>query len=190
MENQTNFYRSRWVQTYEENSQRLASYARHLARGNIADADDLIQETICRVLHHGSNASRIENLFSYMLKVMQNAWISKRMKECQVSTESLDDLIARRALKKEPVINPEVLQVLENQDFQRAFNASKGKLSVPEKEILSLYLAGYTCDEIADKLKEDEQIIRMRINAVKSKVRYRLKIRQEKMSSAKDAKPA
>lgn len=175
MENQTNFYRSRWSQAYEQNCQRLASYARHLAKGNLADADDLVQETFIRVLDHECNPSRIENLFGYMLRVMQNAWTNKRAKECRVSMESLDDLSTRSALKKEPAINPDVLQVLENQDFQRDFNIRKGKLTIRETEILELYLAGYKCHEIADKLNEDKRVISVRLNAVKSKVRYRLK---------------
>lgn len=180
MENQTNFYRSRWALACEENCQRLASYARHLANGNIADADDLVQETFFRVLDHGCNPSRIENLVGYMMKVMHNAWTNKRVKERRVSTESLDDLITRSALKNEPTINPDVLQILENQDFQRDFNVRKGQLTVHEIEILELYLAGYKCQEIADKLNEDKRIISVRLNAVKSKVRYRLKSKGKK----------
>jgi RNA polymerase sigma factor (sigma-70 family) len=175
MENQTNFYRSRWAQACEENNQRLISYARRLANGNVADADDLVQETIFRVLVHGCNPSRIENLIGYLFRVMQNAWTSKRMKERRESMDSLDDLLIRSALKNQPAIDPDVLQILENQEFQKDFKVRKGPLNAREMQILELYLAGYKCQEIAAELNEDKRVIGVELNAVRNKVRYRLK---------------
>jgi RNA polymerase sigma factor (sigma-70 family) len=175
MENQTNFYRSRWARACEENNQHLTSYARRLANGNIDDANDLVQETIFRVMAHGCNPSRINNVIAYLCRIMHNAWTRKRMKERRDSIDSLDDLLTRRALENQPAINPDVLQVLENQEFQEDFKVKKGPLNAREMLILELYLDGYKCHEIAAELSEDKYLIGVELNAVRTKVRYRLK---------------
>jgi RNA polymerase sigma factor (sigma-70 family) len=179
MENPTNFYRSRWAQACEENNRYLTSYARRLANGNLADADDLVQETIFRVMVHACNPSQINNVIAYLRRVMHNAWTNKRMKERRESTDSLDDSLTRRTLENQPAIDSDVLQILENQEFQKDFELRKGPLKTREMRILELYLSGYKCKEIATELKEDKHVISAELNAVRTKVRYRLKIKSK-----------
>ncbi|HKO61589.1 MAG TPA: RNA polymerase sigma factor [Pyrinomonadaceae bacterium] len=164
-----------WEQACEKYKQRLASYARRLVNGNVADADDLVQETMVRVLVSSGNPAGIETPIAYLYTVMRNAWITKWRKEHPDIMDSLDDLVTRRALKNQPAVEPDVLLVLENQEYQQDLKVRKGPLNDRESRILELYLDGYKCNEIAEVLDEDKRIISVELNAVRTKVRYRLK---------------
>ncbi len=178
MDSQTITNRSFWEKACDEYQQRLATYARRLAKGNAADANDLVQETMCLVLAHAGNPAGIERPIAYLFTVMRNAWITKWRKENQANLESLDHVGTRRALKSLPAIEPEVLVALENKEFQQALRVGKGPLSQREKQLLQLFLQGHKIQEIAEILGEDKRIISVELNAVRSKVRYRLKTTQ------------
>ncbi len=48
-------------------------------------------------------------------------------------------------------------------------------LSDTEKRLLMLYLKGYSCEEIAEKLQRDVNYVRYVLNKIKGKVKYRIK---------------
>jgi hypothetical protein len=94
-------------------------------------------------------------------------------------------LFARRILTHDPVVEPDVLDILEQQEFEHGLHVGKGPLNDREKLLLSFHLRGYNCAEIAARLHEDKRIISVELNAVKSKVRYRLKRRNTRTKASK-----
>ncbi len=164
-----------WVEACEEFMQRLIAYALTLANGRSYDADDLVQETVCRALTYSENPENIKNTLGYLLRMMRNIWITKWRTENKANTESLDELQSKKALKNHPTVEPDVFRILENQEFTLKLETLPGPLTTREKELLGLYLKGHTCKEIADILNEDVRLTRYDLNAVKSKVRQRIK---------------
>jgi RNA polymerase sigma factor (sigma-70 family) len=160
-----------WGKTLEDFHERLMSYARRLANGRVYDAEDLLQETACRTLIYSPNPGTIRNPLSYLLRMMRNIWIDKWARENTANVESLEDLINSG---RHPIVEPVVQRVLENEELRVEMGAKQGPLTPREKLLLELYLRGYKCKDIADKLNENVRLTRSDLNAVKAKVRYRL----------------
>lgn len=55
----------------EEFMQRLTAYALRLANGRSYNADDLVQETVCRALLYAANPEKIHNPLGYLLRMMR-----------------------------------------------------------------------------------------------------------------------
>jgi len=172
-----NLFRTLWVQVYEDFYSRLNNAAHRLANGNLSDAEDLMQETIYRALLYPRDPATVENPLSYLLRIMRNAWRDKWVKENTAHTDSLDDILSNEALsKKLPTIELEVLSILENEELQDQMMRNIGRLTSRERLLLDLHLQGYNSSEIASQLNEDVRLIRYDLNAVRSKVRYRLRL--------------
>jgi RNA polymerase sigma factor (sigma-70 family) len=162
-----------WEKACEDSKQRLISYALRLANGRLYDAEDLFQDTVCRALDYSRNPEAISDPLGYLLRMMRNGWISKWRKE---NTDNVDSLDSNPALQnRAQTVEPTVLRMLENNDLQDEMSAKEGPLTPRESLLLKLYLAGYKCKEMALILSEDVRLTRSDLNAVKSKVRYRLK---------------
>ncbi len=135
-----------------------------------------MQETFCRVLIYPKDPEKISNLFSYLLLVMRNIWRDKWVKEHMGFTESLDELQnSGRAWSAEPSVEPEVLRILENEELMAEMEVKKGPLTNREELLFTLYLNGFNCKEIAARLNEDVRLTRSDLNAVRTKIRSRLK---------------
>lgn len=160
-----------WMQTIEDSNKPLMSYARRLANGRIYDAEDLVQETACRALIYSRNPGEIRNPRSYLLRMMRNIWIDKWAKENTANVESLEDLLSTG---RHPIVEPVVQRLLESEELRAKMAAKQGPLTPREKLLMQLYLNGYKCKEIADKLHEDVRVTRSDLNAVKAKIRYRV----------------
>jgi RNA polymerase sigma factor (sigma-70 family) len=165
-------HRPYWEKACEDYYQRLIIGARRLANGRLSDAEDLAQEAVCRALIYSSDPAEIKNTLTYLLRIMRNAWIDKWKKENTANVESLDDLLSTG---QHPMVDPDILRILENEDLQDAMTAKQEDLTPREKILLELYFKGFKCKEIADQLSEDVRLTRSDLNAVKAKVRYRLK---------------
>jgi RNA polymerase sigma factor (sigma-70 family) len=161
-----------WAKALEDANGRLMSYARRLVNGRVYDAEDLFQETACRALIYSRDPDGIGNPAYYLLRMMHNIWIDKWKKENSANVESLDELLSSA---RHPKVEPVVQQVLETQELQEEINVGQGQLTAREELLLKLHLKGYKSKDIAELLEEDVRVTRTDINAVKAKVRYRLK---------------
>ncbi len=168
-----------WERACDDAKQQLISYARRLAKGRVYDADDLFQDTVCRIFVYLKNPEDIRNPVAYLLRTMRNVWLDKRRQEDSSNIESLDDMLNEH---RHPTVDPQVTRLLENNDLKNEMQAGKGPLSREEKQLLSLYLEGYKCGEIAGRMNWDVYRTRSELNAVKAKVRYRLKRSRMKKS--------
>jgi RNA polymerase sigma factor (sigma-70 family) len=169
-----------WIKVCEAFIQGLIAHALKLANGRRSDADDLVQETVCRILMYPKNPEKIRSPFGYLLAIMRNIWITRWRKQGTTKMESLDELLSKEAQQKphrnvEPAIEPDVLRILENDEHKAELRAKQGPLTSREEFLLKSHLEGYTCKEIAGKLNEDVRLVRVDLNAVRTKVRARLK---------------
>lgn len=171
-----NQHRLDWEEICLDLMPRLAKRALRLTDGRVPDAEDLTQETICRALIYPKNAGEIRSPLSYLMRMMRNAWIDKWREEDTANMDSLDAILNDPARQAEvPTVEPEILRLAENEGLLQELKLRQGPLSTEEKFLLDSYLAGQTLDEIATSLNEDVRVTKVRWNALKSKLRYRLR---------------
>jgi RNA polymerase sigma factor (sigma-70 family) len=181
--NSRNQHRAFWGKVCQEVMHLLIAHALRLTNGRRWEAEDLAQGTVCRILQYPKDPNEIKSPLGFLLTIMRRLWITKWHKEKTASTESLDELLSTEAEQRsrpsvEPAVEPEVLQILENNELRAKLSANQGPLTPREKLLLKLYLEGYTCAEIADKLHEDVRLVRSDLNATRTKVRSRLRKRK------------
>jgi RNA polymerase sigma factor (sigma-70 family) len=179
-ENRREKYGPYWEKACEDSKQRLVSYALRLSNGRPYDADDLVQETIFRVLFYSRNPEAIRDPVGYLLKTMHNVWIGKWRKENAANIDSLDS--SKALQQRPPAVETVGQRTLENNELRDELGVREGPLTPREKLLLRLYFASYKCKEISVILNEDVRLIRSDLNAVKAKVRYRLKRRKKNTS--------
>jgi RNA polymerase sigma factor (sigma-70 family) len=171
-----NRYRPYLEKSYKDFSKQLFSRARRLANGRLPDAEDLMQETFCRALIYPGNPEEISNPLGYLLCVMRNAWRDKWRKENTAVTDSLDGPVnSDRARATEPAIESDIQRILENKELMAQMEVKRGQLTSREELLLKLHLEGFKCKEIATRLNEDVRLTRSDLNAVRTKVRYRIR---------------
>ena len=78
--------------------------------------------------------------------------------------------------KRGPELDAQVKE--ENEEYARNLELQCADLSDRVKELLRLHVDGYTNEEIAAKTGEDVKVIRVDLNAVRNKVRYRLRFKK------------
>jgi RNA polymerase sigma factor (sigma-70 family) len=169
-------YRPYLEKAYKDFYQRLFSFARRLVNGKSYDAEDLMQETFCRALMYPADPKGISNPLGYLARVMRNAWRDRWVKEHTAETDSLDELLAGdRARIAEPAVEPDVQRILENEELMAQMKVKQGPLNSREELLLKLHLQGFKCNQIAARLGEDVRLTRSDLNAVRAKVRYRVR---------------
>lgn len=171
--------RNFWEECYESFKKPLLACALKLVNGRTCDADDLVQETIYRAIRYSTNPEGINNPLGYLLRIMRNSWFTKLRKERSTTMVSLDELLSqedeeRRTKIVEPAVDPVAQRILEHEELKAQFSAMRGPLKEREDLLLGLYLEGYNCEEIAERLGEDVRLIRSDLNAVRTKVRTRI----------------
>jgi RNA polymerase sigma-70 factor (ECF subfamily) len=109
----------------------LRRYARALA-GGAAEADDLVQETLTRVLARRHKSSEIRNLRAYLFTILHNAHID-RLNERKRWTYSIPDEVLENHL---PQPAPQTSQI-ELHDLAKALQR------LPEEQRQAVLLVGY-----------------------------------------------
>jgi DNA-directed RNA polymerase specialized sigma24 family protein len=103
--------------------------------------------------------------------IMRNLWIDKYRSEHLLEVESLDAMSNADSLS---TVEPQVHDMLENEELLNTLRINQGPLTLREQQLLIRHLQGYSCSEIAEEMSEDVRLTRCDLNAVKAKVRYRL----------------
>jgi RNA polymerase sigma factor (sigma-70 family) len=179
--NRRDRFRPYWEKAYKDFQQPLSARARRLANGRLYDAEDYMQETFCRALTYARDPEEISNPLGYLLRVMRHVWIDKWASEQTGITDSLEELLSGdRPRNAEPAMESDIQRILENEQLRAKMEVQQGPLNSREKLLLKLHLEGYKCKEIAKKLNEDVRLTRSDLNAVRTKIRYRLRNRLEK----------
>jgi DNA-directed RNA polymerase specialized sigma24 family protein len=174
-------HRPFWEQACQDLKQGLMSYALTLANGKLYDAEDLVSETTCRALSYSPDPATVLNPLRYLKGMTRNVWIDKWNREETENTVSLESVSKK---SHHPSVAPDALRIVENEELIDEFSVHRGRLNEREELLLTLYLRGYKCGEIARTLNEDVRLTRSDLNAVRTKVRYRLIKARSKTKSA------
>ncbi len=174
--NSRNQYRPFWEGMYLESRERLIAYALRLSNGNVYDAEDLLQDTFCRILLYTKDPQEIRSPLGYLLTIMRNIWRARRRKEGTVNMISIDEAPSKKGRQNvEPAVEPDALRILEDDERKATVRANLGPLSPREELLLELLLRDYTRAEIADMLGEDVRLICADVNALRTKIVARIK---------------
>lgn len=96
---------------------------------NAVEADDLVQECLCRALATARPFGTIRDVRAYLFTVMHNLFVDQRLKQSKGADVVSDELVARMV-----TTHPQQIHRLELRDLCWALD----KLSVEQKEILVL----------------------------------------------------
>ena len=163
-----------WEELFLEFYSWMCAYARSLYRGHVDRAEDLVHETILRILKCPRQPGDLTSPRAYVITTMRSAFLDALKKSIRAPLESLDDP-QNAGLQKNLVSQSKVQRNLERQELLDAIRQEMARLSPRERRLLELLLEGKSPEEISEILEEDVRIIRVDVNALKSKLRYRLK---------------
>jgi RNA polymerase sigma factor (sigma-70 family) len=168
----TKFYRAIWAEDCETHYPRLRSYAWRLA-GDVDAANDIVQDVVTKILRLVPDPAAVGDRMNYLLRSVHNRWADWVKERSHLKTVSLSDpdnkeVYAIAAPQRDADVDAETEQCrLEMSIVLRRLNQR-------ERDVLTQFLEGYTCDEIAMRLRADRRVISYELNAVRTKVRYHL----------------
>ena len=165
-----------WAKIYQDNYTPLCSRARRqLTKGNSTEAEDAVSEAFIRVMRYAQNPQGIRNPLPYLWTVIRRVWAAQHAHPSTAMTDRLDDLdIESLESLQYTRVEPEVLEVLEKEDFIRELKLRLGPLTLEEVNLLELRLENYSWEEIASRLGEDANCSRFRWYKFIARQRYRL----------------
>lgn len=170
-------YRDLWHQLVLEFYQPLLSWGRRIS-GNPFDAEDLVHETIYRVIRYPRDPGTLDHPLHYLRRIMRGVWLDKVRKEAARSMDSIDDPLKSEALENQlPTVEPEAFRNVESAELRDALEALAGPLTPREWDLLKMRLEGMTCEEIAELWSEHVRVITGEWNALKAKIKYRVRIK-------------
>jgi DNA-directed RNA polymerase specialized sigma24 family protein len=166
-----------WDRIYDEYFERLCFLVKQrLTEGDGVKANETVSEAFKRVIGYIKDPLKITNLPGYLWVTSRRVWLTRQRKERAGLTDSLEQLVEKGQEKHLPKseVAPDLELILQNDLLFKEIQANKGPLNDREEFLLALHLQGYSCDEIAGELEEDQRVIGADLNAVRNKIRYRL----------------
>lgn len=173
-------HHSTWEDFFMESLRLMYAYAYRLTRRKADYAEDLVQDTIVKILQSGCKISELNKPpLAYVRRTMLNTWIDRIRRAKRAHLESLDDLSNLKLQKELPVHDPVVQRNFENKELLETITPKIGPLSSDEMRLFKLACQGLNCEEMSERLSEDVRITRANFNALKAKLRYRAKKNQK-----------
>ena len=170
---------SHWGRVCRDSYDRLLARAQRLTHDRVV-AEDLVQQTILRVLTYIPDIRKIKEPRRFLMRTMWNVWADRRPQQMV----SLDDSETTESLEIELAVKVDLWRRLESEELLKTLLDEQRRLSNREKQLLNLHLRGWTNQEIANSLGEDIRVIGMDINKLKAKLRYRLRKRKQRKVNA------
>lgn len=169
-----------WAKAYSENFATLcARAARRLTHGNSFDAEDAVSEAFARAMRYAPQPETIRSVLPYLWTVVRNVWNVQQGRLSTARTAYLEDLDIEE-LESLPAVQvePEILAILQKEDFLLGLQMKLGPISLEEQEMLELRLEGYSLEEIAEQLGEDVRRTQFRWYNFTARQRHRFLQRQ------------
>lgn len=164
-----------WEAIFLNSRRSLTGQAMRLTDGESFEAEDLVQDTFVRIFYYSPDPGRIANPEGYLKRTLRNLWNDKLRTFLEMKIQSIDEEDNEALLNQLPPVQPEVMKLLDNELFQERLRIAQNGLKPQEKTIFKLFLKGYKCNEIAAKINEDVYKVKFMLNAVRAKIRYRIK---------------
>ena len=137
----------------------LKRFARRLEK-NPSDAEDLVQDTLHRLLRAQENGNAPEDTKAYLFRTLRNMRID-RLRQAKPCTTGEPDAIASPANPEEQLYCSEVLATLEH-------------LPKAQARLLRFAAAGLTMAEMAERLAVAEGTVFSRLSRARAALRARL----------------
>lgn len=169
-----------WAKAYSENFATLcARAAKRLTHGNSLEAEDAVSEAFVRAMRYAQHPESIRNVLPYLWTVVKNVWTAQQGRLSTTRTDSLEDLDIEE-LESLPAfqVEPEILAILQKEDFLLGLQMRLGPISLEEQEMIELRLEGYSLEEIAEQLGEDVRRTQFRWYKFTARQRHRFVQRQ------------
>ena len=169
-----------WAKVYSENFATLCARAtRRLTHGNSLDAEDAVSEAFARAMRYAPHPESIRNVLPYLWTVVKNVWSAQQVLLSRTRTDYLEDLDIEE-LESLPAVQvePEILAILEKEEFLLGLQMKLGPISLEEKALIELRLEGYSLEEIAAHLGEDVRRTKFRWYNFTARQRHRFGQRQ------------
>lgn len=148
-------------------SQTLLQYAKRFTK-NETDAQDLLQNTLMRVLRYHKNYSKGSNLLGWVYTIMRSCFLNDRRKK-----KLMDNFMKTATPEKDPD-----LRFTNNKSDNRFFMEDFQKVieTVPEKFLTPfiMHFEGFRYYEIADHLNVPEGTIKTRIRTARKLLKKNL----------------
>ena len=153
------------------------------------EAEDVLQDASLRVIKHPDK----KNKPSYFLKTVQNLCFSRLRRRSYVMlahATPLDELSREESKEANMQIEEDCgfssgmddEREKKTERFRRIVSDCSQKLTNREKELLGLKMKGCDSLEIARRCQEDVTVIRVALNRLMNKMRYRCRRQNEKES--------
>lgn len=173
-EKKRSLYAPKWEEIFVGLQAQLTAFAMGYTKDNNYAAEDLVQDTICRVIRYSPDPAKIKNPAAYLARTLRSLWIDHWKKLRGLRMQSIDDETDTILRNEIPSVEPDVLRHLENEELRKDLRIVSGNLKPLEKEVFKLFLEGYDCEEIAKILDKDQYLVSYVLNAVRAKIRYRV----------------
>ncbi len=161
-----------WSEAYVSHFEHLCAYARRFI-GDAGTAEDIVQNVFLKILMLISDQELVADRLSYLRRSVHSAskdWLKKQKRFKTVSIEGSDV----RELREMAAAEKDAEDDLETERRRLKIGSKLNRLNDHEREVLVLYLRGYTSQQIATKLNEDRRVIRCALNSARVKIRRRL----------------
>lgn len=149
---------------------KLCVYAKQLT-SSIEDAEDLVQETMCKILTNASKFVTEQNFSGWAFTILKNIFINdyrKKSKRQQINDVTPNDYF----LNLTNLYSPETPDVtLSVKEIKNKVDSFSDELRVP----FNYYLSGYSYQEIADMLSIPLGTVKSRIFFARKKMQKALK---------------
>lgn len=170
-------WREFWAQACETNYPRLLSHSRWLTKNN-DEAPGIVHDAFCKILKLIPDPETVGDVAPYLKRSVRNAWVDWLKQNSKLKTISLDDPDNEELRSQLVARESDIMVKLDNETYRRALIVELRRLNEREKVLLKLFLEGYSCAEIGERLGENVKVVRCDLNAVRNKVYQRLKAKE------------
>jgi len=135
---------------------------------NENDANDLIQDTICKAIEKTKYYKRGTNFKAWISVVMRNIFINGYRKKRRYNLVSVEE-------SPHILNNYETISTAEYSLFSEEINSAIAQLTPKSKEIISLCKLGFSYKDMADRLELPLGTIKSRIHIARKSLQVELK---------------
>lgn len=171
---------SDFVVEMETHVKGLRRYARALTGGG-ADADDLVQETLRRILSYVTDGETIDNWRAYLFATLHNVWIDQLARTGLRNQVPLDDYLNVLATPASQLVRLEYL------DLSKAL----ANLPADQREVVLLVgMEGFSYRQVADALNIPVGTVMSRLSRGRATLRQSMEYAPEAGAQASVAPDA
>jgi RNA polymerase sigma factor (sigma-70 family) len=152
------------------------------------DAEDFVQEMFLKLVTKNVSFEKVEDPIKYAMTSVKHTVFDQMKRKSRLTAEnsfSIDQPVSDDKMCKEipdprrsPEMNAQIKE--ENEIYECVLKAASSDFTESEKTLLDLLRGGLSNYDIADRLGTNVEDIRKQTNALRSRLRYRLRQRMKR----------